>query len=436
MLQQVKRYIKQNNLIDSSESKIIVGVSGGADSVALLDMLLQIGYNCVVAHCNFHLRGEESDRDCLFVKKLCQSYNVILHIVDFDTEKYAADNSVSIEMAARELRYNWFEEIRQKEQAPYIAVAHHSDDSVETILLNLVRGTGIRGLTGISPKNGSIIRPLLCLNRSDILGYLESRGILYVNDYTNFEDIYSRNRVRLKVLPLLETINSSAKASILDTAKHLLQVEHIYNSYIETTIKYVFDGHKIDINKLRQQLESQAILFELLYKYQFNKDIIDQVYKSLNSQSGKIFYSKTHKLIKDRDYLLLTEISEDNSISEYAISENGIKFPIQLQIAKQPIRDLQIKKDSHFLYLDYDKIKFPLILRKWERGDWFIPFGMRGRKKISDYFSDNKFSLIGKENTWLLCNGNDIVWIVGHRSDDRYKITDKTKDVIVINYTE
>lgn len=432
MLQKIKEYIEQNSLIADND-KVIIALSGGADSVALLDILHRLGYNCIAAHCNFHLRGEESNRDAAFVKKLCSDYNIPLSVIDFDTEAYASVKSISIEMAARELRYDWFEKIRNEYKADVIAVAHHQDDSVETVLLNLIRGTGIRGLTGIPAKNNFIVRPLLNVTRDDIIKYLTQRKLSYVDDCTNKEDIYTRNKIRLNILPLLETINPSVKSSIINTANHLSQVENIYMQYINDVREKVFKDNKIDIQQLLNLHEPQAVLFELLYPYGFNSTITEQIFKSLSAQSGKVFYSDTYKIVKDRDTLLLSKRENlQNEIYEISESDRNMEYPIRLNMEYIDKEDLTIIKDSRLLYLDADKITYPLILRKWKVGDWFVPFGMKGRKKISDYFSDNKFSLIDKENTWLLCNDDDIVWIVGHRSDNRYKIDNNTKKVFQI----
>ncbi|NDV67629.1 tRNA lysidine(34) synthetase TilS [Dysgonomonas sp. 25] len=432
MLQKVRKYIEQHALI-APRAKVVIGLSGGADSIAMLDILMRLDYDCIAAHCNFHLRGDESDRDALFVKGICEANNIPLHMVDFETEQYAAGKSISIEMAARELRYQWFEKLRNEVKADYIAVAHHRDDSIETVLLNLIRGTGIRGLTGIPVRNGAIIRPLLCLSREEILAYIAERSLSYVDDHTNSEDIYTRNRIRLKVLPLLETINPSVRDSIAQTAQYLSQAEHIYTDYVESAKQAVFDGGKIDIALLQQQSEPEAVLFEILYDYGFHSDVTRQVYFSLDSLSGKVFLSDTHKLVKDRDFLLLSALNKESEQAVYEVSATGIDAPVRLIMAKHPTSGVQIEKHPNILYLDYNKLQFPLKLRRWERGDWFIPFGMTGKKKVSDYFSDNKFSLIDKENTWLLCNGEDIIWVVGHRSDNRYRIGADTKTVLQIS---
>lgn len=434
MIRKVKEYIEAKQLLPEGE-RLIIGVSGGADSIALLDVLTQLGYECIVAHCNFHLRGEESNRDEQFVRQFCEARKLQLEVIHFETESVALVRSISIEMAARELRYNWFESLRKKYQVNAIAVAHHKDDSVETILLNLVRGTGIRGLTGISAKNGYIIRPFLTVSRAEIMNYIEQEKLSYVNDYTNLESIYSRNKIRLDVLPLLETINPSAKESILKTANYLSEVENIYKAYIEDAKKRILRDNEIDISMLKICVEPKTVLFEILYPLGFNSDTVSQIYESLNAESGRVFYSldKSAKVVKDRNVLLYAK----NGLSvcnEFLIDKgcSQLNEPIQLKIEELDIADLEIAKDRNVLLIDADKIQYPLLLRRWRQGDWFIPFGMKGRKKLSDYFSDNKFSLIDKEQAWLLCSGEDIIWLVGHRSDERYRITQSTKTVLKI----
>ena len=433
----VEQYIVENELLMGDE-KLIVGVSGGADSVALLDILHSFSLKCVIAHCNFHLRGEESNRDAFFVEELCKRYNLKYERIDFDTEVYAELNSISIEMAARELRYNWFEQLRVIHKADKIAVAHHRDDSVETILLNLIRGTGIRGLTGISPENGYIIRPLLCLGRNEILEYLQERKISYVEDSTNNEDLYTRNKIRLNLIPLIETINPSARESIIRTAEHLSQVENIYRAYIDQVKLNLFKDDKINISLLVQYIEPEAILFEILSPYGFNSATVRQIFESIIGQSGKIFYSETHELLKDRGSLILKK-KATLFLERFSIREEDklVLHPLHLEFKKEAVSDnFSVEKRPNIIYLDTNKITYPLTLRKWQQGDWFIPFGMKGKKKVSDFFTDKKFTLFEKEDTWLLCSGEDIIWIVGHRSDDRFKITDQTTDVLKITLNE
>ncbi len=436
MQNKVKEYI-HHELPLHDNSKIIVGVSGGADSMALLHILIRLGYNCIAAHCNFHLRGEESDRDYLFVKNWCIQNNIRFVYTDFDTKKYMKEKAVSLEMAARELRYEWFEQIRKEHNANVIAVAHHQDDSIETLLINLIRGTGIRGLSGIPPVNGNIVRPLLCLYRQEILEYLQANHIDFIEDSTNNEDIYTRNKIRLNVIPLLETINPSAKQAISKTIKHLSSTEKIYTSAIEKSIQCVFSDNKIDIGSLLTQIEPKTVLFEILHPYGFNSENITDIFESLHGQSGKIFYSKDYVLIKDRESLILSK-QEQRDDSRYTIQKGQLNIDSPVPLSIEYIKNdtsLQIEKKPDTIYLDKSKLSFPLTIRRWMQGDKFVPFGMNGSKKISDYFSDNKFNLIEKENVWLLCSGNKIVWIIGERADNRFRITGNTSEIIKISLT-
>ena len=441
MLEKVRDFINRENLIPQN-STVIVGLSGGIDSMVLLDILTLLGYNCIAAHCNFHLRNDESDRDEKFVKNWCKTIDTQYTSINFDTKQYAADRKISIEMAARELRYCWFETIRNEYQANYIAVAHHKDDSVETLLLNLIRGTGIKGLTGISPKNGHIVRPLLCLSRNEIESYISERDIPYVTDSTNHEDIYLRNSLRLNVIPLLETLNPSVRETIFRTSRNLTEAEKIYSESIQKSISKVFNDNKIYIDELKRTASQRSVLFELLTPYSFTPSTIEDIYESIDSISGKIFYSdvnsdlgkKGYRLIKDRNIFLLDALTECNNKDITFLIEEGaseILEPIRLIIRILNSSD-EIKYHRNILYLDEEKIKYPLELRRWRAGDWFIPFGMKGRKKLSDYFTDHKFTLKDKDEAWILTSGEDIVWLVGERNDDRFKITDRTKKIVAI----
>lgn len=435
MIEKVRSYIKENRLL-KPDDRVIVGLSGGMDSMTLIDVLLSLGYNCMAVHCNFHLRGEESERDAAFVEQWCESAKVGLVSVDFDTYRYAAEHKISIEMAARELRYKWFEDIRKEHHADAIAVAHHRDDLAETVLLNLIRGTGIRGLSGISPKNNSIVRPLLGVSRDEIEAYVEERKLPFIFDSSNSDDAFVRNFLRLNVIPLLEKINPSVKNSIYRTAQHVGEARKIYDFYVENQKKAIFTDNRIDIDKLKTTLSPATMLFEILSPFGFNASVIEDICQCLDSIPGKVFYSNDYRLIKDRKDLILDKISDENfSQREYAIDKvsQEITDPIRLKISILS-GNITINKDARFLYADADKLSFPLTLRKWQPGDWFIPFGMKGRKKLSDFFTDRKFSLPDKENAWVLTSDEDIVWVVGERSDDRFKITESTENVLVMEF--
>lgn len=433
MIDRVRRFIEKEKLF-APEATVIVGLSGGMDSMVLLDLLTLLGYQCVAAHCNFHLRGEESNRDAAFVKKWCKGIDIPFTSIDFDTTQYAADKKISIEMAARELRYDWFEIVRRQYVAEAVAVAHHKDDSVETVLLNLIRGTGIKGLSGIMPKNRHVVRPLLCVTRAEIEEYIAERDMPYVFDSTNDNDIFLRNSLRLNIIPQLEKLNPSVREAIWRTSRNLFEAEKVYSESLRDIIKDLFRDDKIDITKLRQTASPRSVLFEILSPLGFGASVIEDVYLGMESTSGKVFHSKSYRLIKDRGIFILDPVTGNERDEELIQIHSGteeITGPLHLLIRKEKI-PLSIEKNSRVLYADLSKLKFPLTVRRWNEGDWFIPFGMKGRKKVSDYFTDRKYSLKEKENAWILLSGDDIVWIVGERSDDRYKITEESSDVFVV----
>lgn len=419
--QRVIQYIEKEHLF-SSNDKILVALSGGADSVALLCVLHTAGYPCEAAHCNFHLRGKESNRDELFVRQLCRKYGIHLHTIDFNTTQYATEKRISIEMAARELRYNWFEKIKKECKANVIAVAHHQDDSVETMLLNLIRGTGITGLLGIRPRNGAIVRPLLCINREEIIRYLQQIGQDFVTDSTNLEDEYTRNKIRLHLLPLMQEINPSVKNSLIETSNYLNDVATIYNKVIDETKKKIITPEGIRIDALLDAPTPEALLFETLHPLGFNSAQIKDIASSLHGQPGKQFISKEWRVIKDRNLLLLESIRP----------EDGTTLPYQLiKEEREYSPDFQIPRDKKTACFDADKLTEEIHCRKWRTGDTFIPFGMKGRKKVSDYLTDRKFSISQKERQWVLCCGERIAWLIGERTDNRFRIDETTKRVII-----
>ncbi len=441
MIQKVKKNIQDNSLLTDC-CNVIVGVSGGADSVALLDILHRLDYKCIVCHCNFHLRNDESMRDEVFVQKLAMSYKLPYFKIDFDTKKYAQENKISIEMAARNLRYDWFEQQRIKFEAEAIAVAHHRNDSVETVLLNLTRGTGIHGLTGIRPHNGNIIRPLLSVSKKEILSYLNDNNLPFVTDSTNDENIYTRNFIRNKIIPLFEELNPDFQATIQRTSEYLSGTEQIYQQAISDWKKRIIRQKEISIEILISELlvspSPRTILFEILSAYGFNSSVVTEIYDALQSSSGKEFFSHSHYLIKDRDYLILAKKKKENESDQIYMIDKGtksIETPIQISFSVvKRTEDFSFSNNKNIAYFDFDKIQFPLTLRHWKKGDWFIPFGMKGRKKISDYFSDHKFNLIDKNNAWLLCSGNDIIWLIGERSDNRFKIDTQSENILLITH--
>ncbi|MCI7707970.1 MAG: tRNA lysidine(34) synthetase TilS [Bacteroidales bacterium] len=433
MLYQVRAYIDKHRLLSASD-KVLVGLSGGADSVALLSVLVKLGYTCIALHCNFHLRGEESVRDEKFAQAFADKLHVPLYKIDFKTEQYAHENHLSIEMAARELRYAWFEDMRIRLQAQAIAVAHHRDDSIETLLMNLVRGSGIRGLVGIRPRNQYVIRPLLAVSRKEILSWLEEQQYTYVTDSTNLSDAYTRNFIRLRVLPLLEEINPSVRQTLSRTADHLSAAETIYLSVLEKAHQELWVKDKLSIEKLMQYPSPETILYELLQPFGFSRQVASDVFRSLEGESGKVFYSDSYRLVKDREYLLLSKREQISSITytyplEAGLWQEPFSFSFEM-IQKDADFTFQVSKD--IAYFDADKLDSVLQLRRWQQGDWFIPFGMKGRKKVSDYFSDHKFTLEQKENAWLLCSGQSVIWLVGERSDNRFRVSADTKRILIV----
>ena len=437
MLKKFKDFIFQESLFENDD-KILLTVSGGPDSVVLCELFYRAKYNFGIAHCNFHLRGKESDEDEIFVRDLSKKYKVQFYVKHFNTKKYAKDNHISIEMAARDLRYNWFFELLKKEKYKYIATGHHLDDQIETFFINIIRGTGIAGLHGIISKQNNIIRPLLFAYRNDIEAFLKKNNIPFRTDSTNNSVKFMRNKFRNLILPQLYQINKNYKKTIINDIKRLKDAEFIYKTKINEVKKNILiKGGKnilIPIEKLKELNPLRTYLFEFLSSYNFNFSTVEDIISRLDDISGKQFFSSSHRLIKDREYLIISELdkkSEANAI-EFFINENDlfINTPVSLKFKKLIYnKDFIISKDKFIACFDKDKLKFPLQIRKWKKGDYFYPFGMNKKKKLSDFFIDEKFSLLEKEKIWLLCSDNDIVWIIGKRIDNRFRIRNNTKNI-------
>ena len=439
MIQKTQNYINKGKLLNVGD-KVIVGFSGGADSVVLLHVLKKLGYNCIAAHCNFHLRGEESDRDEQFAEKFAASLNLPFFKKDFNTRNIAKEQGISIEMAARDLRYQWFAELKENLKADAIAVAHHRDDSIETLLLNLIRGTGIKGLTGIQPQTGSLVRPLLCVSKNEILQYAQAENLPFVTDSSNEQDEIIRNKIRLQIIPFLETINPSVREAIVQTMDNLNETAKIYEVEIEKAIQAVFNKGSISIPLLKTFPSPESILFELLRKYGFGKEVIRDIYAAMDSQPGKTFFAPEYFIVKDRDEFLLSATKgacKNKSYDEKSIfihqDETFLETPLRMEISRLANdKNTAIEKNANTACLDFDKLQFPLMLRRWETGDKFIPSGMKNFQKLSDFFSNHKFSKIQKEETWILTSGKEIVWIANHRIDERFKANSNTKNRYII----
>ena len=421
----------------NQNQKVLLAVSGGIDSMVMLYLFEKSGFDYGIVHCNFHLRGNQSIDDEEFVKKQVLIHGVPSYFEGFDTKEYARINGISIEMAARDLRYEYFEKIRNEHNYDFIATAHHSDDLIETFFLNLSRKTGIKGLTGIKDKSGKIIRPMLFANREEIETFAARNYIDFREDSSNNEVVFQRNFLRHRILPLFTELNPSFKKNILASIENLKDAETIYSTYFDTekqkVLEIATDAQIIDIKKLLNSGRSKLLLFEILSDFGFNPTVTEEVFQSLESDSGKQFFSKTHRLVKDRTKLFVSPVEEkENKI--YYIEADDIELfaPFNINIEKLSARDFKIKKERNFACLDLEKLQFPLLIRKWQQGDYFQPLGMTGFKKVSDFFIDEKIPVHEKENTWLLCSGNKIVWIFGHRIDNRFKITPKSKMVLQI----
>lgn len=410
MLSKVARYIEKHKLLNLSEL-CIVALSGGADSVALLLLLDEMGYKVHAAHCNFHLRGAESDRDEAFCEQLCRDKNIPFHRAHFDTREYAELHKVSTEMAARELRYHWFEQLREDIGATGICVAHHRDDSVETVILNMARGTGVRGLTGIRPRNGYILRPLLCVSRAEIEDFLAQRGQKYVTDSTNLEDEATRNKVRHHIIPELQQLNSKALENIQRMTERMAAVEALLDDYKQKSVRVEADRTVIR----KTDVLSDYLLYELLADYGFNSVQAVQICASMCADSiGSIFSSADYDLLVDRECLLIEPHLEP--MKPLVIPETGVYVLDEEHKIRVESGDFPVSKDPYVATLDASKVNFPLTVRRVEEGDWMVPYGMKGRKLLSDLMTDMKLSIFDKRKQLVIIdNQGIIIWAIGLR---------------------
>ena len=427
MWSKVERYIEKYKLLKSSKL-YLVALSGGADSVALLLLLKNAHFNVHAAHCNFHLRGEESDRDEAFCVELCKGLGVELHRAHFDTREYAELHKVSIEMAARELRYKWFEQLREDIGAAGICVAHHRDDSVETVLLNLVRGTGLRGLTGIQPRNGNILRPLLCVSRAEIEAFLAEKGQKYVTDSTNLKADVQRNIVRLEVLPLLRKLNPAVAENIQRTAEYLSEAQQVLN----VAIARFNDSNVLNISDIETYGSSEYLTFEWLKKYGF---IGDQVRQILDADCGGMVHSEQgYDVLKDRGRLIVEPALKP--FKPMRIPEEGTYVLDGNNTFRVHKCAVYVSKEPHIATLDAAKVRFPLTVRRVEEGDWMQPYGMKGRKLLSDLMTDLKMTVFEKRRQLVVVDSQGvIVWAIGLRIADFVAVSDVTKTVIELVFS-
>ncbi len=437
MQETIKQFLKEHEI--NANAGFIIAVSGGADSIALLHAFKYLNLKIYALHCNFNLRGKESNMDEQFVKRFCENYGIPMSVKQFDTQGYARKKGISIEMAARELRYAWFEEMRKKKKMDYIVVGHHADDLAETLFINICRGTGIKGLTGMRSVNGCILRPLLSRSREEIIAYIEQNQLGYRTDSTNNSLDYVRNKIRHMIIPVFKEINPSFLHTIQENCNVLKEVEQIYKFGIKHLIQEVSHEENgeilIDIEKTLATPAPFTLLFEILRPYGFSASQIENILDSHEAIAGKQFEAGEYLLTKGRKYWRLFNILEsENAPTLLADSGDYQVNHLSFHLEEHNIDDnFIIPHDSNIGCFDLDKITYPLVLRHWSIGDWFCPFGMkRSKKKLSDFFTDLKFSAKQKKECLILQSGKDIIWVVGHRIDDRYKVSPATKRVLTI----
>lgn len=413
--------------------KLLLATSGGIDSMVLLELCHQLNLDIRVAHCNFQLRGDESNEDEKFVKKQCEKLDVLLFVNHFDTKKFVEEHKLSIQVVARNLRYEWFNTLLINNDYDYILTAHHLDDSLETFLINFTRGSGLDGLTGIPPQNGNIIRPLLAFSRNEIETFAKENSIQWREDSSNASDKYLRNKLRHDVIPVLKELNPSLLSSFENTISNLQQAQTLVDDASRIVYRKVVEDvdfqKRINLSELMQLPNYQAYLYQWLEPFGFTD--WDSITDLVSAQSGKQIHSQKHSLLKDRNELIIYQKQESGESEEFLIEKQQelVKFPLKLAFCK--VDDISVHS-TNTIFVDEEKLQFPLLIRKWRKGDLFYPFGMQGSKKLSKYFKDEKFSLLEKSETWLLCSHNQIVWIIGKRQDERFKVTKQTTKILQI----
>ena len=435
MLQKFQSHIFQNFPFLSGK-KLLLATSGGLDSMVMVDLFHKLSFEIAIAHCNFQLRGVESFEDQNFVQNYAESNEIKLFVTQFDTEAFAKDYKLSTQVAARELRYNWFYELLETEEFDYVLTAHHADDNLETFLINLVRGSGLDGLTGIPAQNENVIRPLLIFSRQEIEQYAKENNIDWREDSSNALDKYLRNKIRHNLIPILKELNTDFLSSFHKTQVYLQEsktmVEDASIMVYQQVAKEIGEDIHFDLNKLQQLPNYKSYLYQWLREFGFSA--WDDIYDLVESQSGKQVFSNEFRLLKNRGFLILSPINIEDKKEEYYIFKDQKEIDSPLNLSFSKVADIGIGS-NRAIFVDEDKLHFPLVLRRWNEGDTFQPFGMEGKsKKVSKIFKDEKLSLIDKENTWLLCSDDKIIWIIGIRQDERFKIEKTTKNRIQIQW--
>jgi tRNA(Ile)-lysidine synthase len=437
MQQKFLNHINQNFPFLNGK-KLLLATSGGLDSMVMVDLFHKLNYSIAIAHCNFQLRGVESFKDQAFVQNYSEVNKIESFVTQFDTEAFAEDYKLSTQVAARELRYSWFYELSETKNFDYILTAHHADDNLETYLINFVRGTGLDGLTGIPAQNDIVIRPLLIFSRQEIEYYSKENNIEWREDSSNASDKYLRNKIRHNLVPILKELNPDFLSSFQKTQKYLQESKTMAEDasimiYQQVAEENGDDIH-FDLNQLKKLPNYKSYLYQWLNEFGFSA--WEDIYDLVESQSGKQVFSNEFRLLKNRDFLILSPINFVEEREEYFIKKGQKEVKIPLNLSFCNIDDISIESNTT-IFVDDDSLHFPLLLRHWREGDTFKPFGMEGKsKKVSKFFKDEKLSLIEKGNIWLLCSDNQIVWIVGLRQDERFKIKNTTKNILKIQLEE
>ncbi|GGG58836.1 tRNA lysidine(34) synthetase TilS [Hymenobacter glacieicola] len=439
MLDRIQAYIQEHALFSPTD-KLLVAVSGGLDSVVLAHVLHKLGIDFAIAHGHFGLRAEEADADEQFVRKLAKQYEVPYFVEFFQTKQFAEQEGISTQMAARALRYEWFERLRQTQGLDYIATAHHQRDTAETMLLNLTHGTGLAGLHGIRPKAGYLVRPLLAVSKPDLYDYVVENRLIWREDASNDSPVYQRNRLRLDVLPVLRDINPNLDQTLSITAERVGGAEEIVRRYVEETAAQAQrtepEATYLDIRMLQRTAATAVVLHELLRPFGFSYLMVKDIVQSFGAESGRRFESPTHRLVKDREQLVITPRTltkfgtHQLQAGQEALKIDGLHLRTEL---REVTEGFDIPKGKAVAALDADALKFPLTVRTWQEGDWFMPIGMKGKKKLSDFLIDQKVPLNLKDNVQVLVSADGkIAWVIGFRPDDRFKVTEETERVLVV----
>lgn len=444
LLQQFQQHIKQHQLFSPNDT-VLLAVSGGIDSVVLCELCKQAGYNFIIAHCNFKLRGAESERDAVFVQQLAQTYNVPLLVKEFETQAYAEERKLSIQEAARELRYDWFAELLKPSanlSPTCLLTAHHLDDNIETMLMHFFRGTGIHGLRGMLPKQGHIVRPLLFARKQEIKQFAVENNLQWVEDSSNALDKYSRNYFRHQLIPLVQKIYPEAENNLVNNLRRFADMEELYEQAVQQHKKKLLEqkGQEVHIPvlKLKKAQPLQSIVYEIIKAFGFSPAQTDEVIKLLDSESGRYVQSATHRIIKNRRWLIIAPAQLEQA-QNLVIDEDETKVVFEngeLVFEQLKGKNVQLVNDTAIALIDKAELQFPLLLRKWKKGDYFYPLGLNKKKKLARFFIDQKLSLTDKEKVWVLESNKKILWVVGLRIDDRFKLTEATKQVLRIQLTK